>query len=163
MTLTQTRLKEVLDYSPETGALVWKINRRGTAKAGDAAGAIKSGGYIQIMVDGKRYMAHRLVWLYTHGELPVAKIDHVNRVTSDNRIDNLRLVNNKQNRENIGIAKNNTSGNTGIYWLPKQNKWQAKIGHNKKRIYLGNFDQKTDAITAMKQAEKQFFTHRGES
>jgi hypothetical protein len=163
MTLTQTRLKEVLDYNPDTGALVWKINRRGRAKAGTNAGAIKTGNYLQIMVDRQMYLAHRLVWLYIHGELPTAKIDHINRVSKDNRIENLRLVDNKQNRENIGIAKNNTSGHTGIYWLPKQNKWQAKIGHNKRRIYLGNFDQKTDAITAMKQAEQKYFTHRSES
>jgi hypothetical protein len=163
MTLTQTRLKEVLDYKPETGALVWKINRRGRAKAGTIAGTTKTGEYVQIMIDKKMYLAHRLVWLYVYGELPKEKIDHVNRVAYDNRIQNLRLVDDKQNRENISIAKNNTSGHIGIYWLPKQNKWQAKIGHNKKRIYLGNFEQKSEAIMAMKQAEKQYFTHRSVS
>jgi hypothetical protein len=163
MKLTQTRLKEVLDYNPETGAFVWKINRRGRAKSGSIAGAIKTGNYIQIMVDGKMYLAHRLVWTYVYGELPSEKIDHINRITNDNRIENLRLVNNKQNRENISLAKNNTSGHTGVYWLPKQNKWQAKIGHNKKIIFLGNFCQKSEAIMAMKQAEKQYFTHRSVS
>ena len=66
MTLTQARLKELLDYQPDTGKFTWKINRTGFAKAGSYAGANKTGGYRQIRVDGTMYAAHRLAWLYVH-------------------------------------------------------------------------------------------------
>ena len=159
MTLTQERLKEVLDYKPNTGEFLWKIARRGKAKKGSIAGANKTGGYRQIMIDGTMYQAHRLAWMYVYGKFPDDMIDHVNRQPGDNSIANLREATRKQNRENLGVPANNTSGFVGVYWVPSIRKWHAKIGHNKKRIHLGSFSAKDDAIHAVMCAKKQHFTH----
>ena len=54
------------------------------------AGSVHSTGYVRIGVDGGKYTAHCLAWLYTHGVWPSDQIDHINGNRSDNRIANLR-------------------------------------------------------------------------
>ena len=87
--LTQARLKKLLSYNTDTGEFRWRVTRRGAARAGSVAGCVRHDGYVRIAIDGKRYLAHRLAWLYVHGEL-VPELDHANGVRSDNRLDNLR-------------------------------------------------------------------------
>ena len=53
------------------------------------------------------------------------------------------------------MRRDNTSGYPGVCWVSKREKWQAKIDVNNKRIHLGLFDQKEDAIEARKKAEKK--------
>lgn len=157
--LTQQRLQELLDYNADTGVFVWKRRRAGMAKSGTMAGAVKTGGYVQIMVDGQMYLAHRLAWLYVHGCFPKAMIDHINRDPADNRIANLREASDKQNRENCRLQRNNTTGTAGVYWVKRMSKWQAKIGHNRKRVHLGYFQSEAEAISAVKAAKQELFTH----
>lgn len=56
---------------------------------------------------------------------------------------------------NTRLRKNNTSGIKGVY--RSNNKWIATIQKNKKRKYLGIFDNFDDAVFARQQAEKKFF------
>ena len=80
-----------LDYNPETGEFVWMKGRQGV-KIGDKAGTVVTGGYIAITIDGKRFMAHRLAWLYCVRRWPLYGIDHLNGNRADNRIVNLQDV-----------------------------------------------------------------------
>jgi hypothetical protein len=48
MELTAERLRELLDYDPETGVFRWKMNRR----RGKVAGTLRPDGYRQIGIDG---------------------------------------------------------------------------------------------------------------
>lgn len=51
------------------------------------------------------------------------------------------------------VRSNNTSGYPGV--SRKRNKWIAYISYKGKKRILGSFDEKDDAITARKEAEKQ--------
>lgn len=124
--LTQERLKELLHYDPDTGVFTWKANsyRR---KAGSIAGYNNGKGYIQMRIDSKFYYAHRLAWMWVHGEFPKNEIDHINNVKSDNRISNLRSASRTENLRNMSLTKQNSSGVKGVYWFKRTGKWRAVI------------------------------------
>lgn len=85
--------------------------------------------------------------------------DHKNGNGLDNRRSNLRDATVKQQSENTKLPKNNTSGHKGVSWERQHSKWRAYIHHNGKRIYLGLFHSKDDAIAARIEAEEKYFTH----
>ena len=161
--LSLDRMMEVLEYSPETGIFFWKVDKRGfrgKAKAGSAAGTLsKSDGYIQITIDQVRQQAHRLAWFYVTGNWPKEQIDHINGIRSDNRICNLREVSVSENRKNIKLRDNNTSGRVGVSWAKKDNRWRAAIQVGGKMIYIGNFKEFEDAVKAREVAEKHYGFH----
>jgi hypothetical protein len=154
MTLTQERLKELLDYDPGTGVFVWKKKpapRANRIKAGDVAGCLGPYGYVLIGIDKKLYEASLLAWLYTHGYLP-ARIDHRDTDRANNRIGNLRECTRSQNQCNRGKPSNNTSGIKGVFWNSQCNKWHARIQLNYKRFHVGFFQKLEDAAEAVKEA-----------
>lgn len=156
--ITQSRLKELFHYDLETGLFTRLVTIAHNAKAGDIAGTVDSGGYIQIMVDGKRYQAHRLMWLWVTGEWP-DEVDHINHVKDDNRWINLREVSRVENCRNQSLPKNNTSGICGVYWYKASKKWMAYIRVSGKLIGLGLFENMLDAIEARKIAENKYKYH----
>lgn len=124
--LTQSRLREVLNYDPETGVFTWAIQRGNRCPLGGEAGGAATDGYIYIRVDGKLYCAHRLAWLYVNGEWPVGEIDHKNRDRGDNRLCNLREATRTQNQANVGKRSDNTSGFKGVSFHKRKGRWQAQ-------------------------------------
>jgi phosphoribosyl-ATP pyrophosphohydrolase len=121
--LTVDRLREVLDYNPETGVFV---NR----KLGRPVGCrSKHLGYWIVTVTGHgQFYAHRLAWLYVHGEWPKF-IDHINLDKMDNRLCNLRNVEQRINNQNKRDAnKNNIAGFLGVsYDARNASPWVARI------------------------------------
>jgi len=156
--LTQARLKELLEYNPETGDFHRVVGRKGAGFAGTKAGS-PTNGYISIMIDGQNYRCHRLAWLYVHGEFPNGNLDHINRNKTDNRIANLRIASKKQNAENTGIQSNNKSGYRGVFWNSRKCKWQAQIKNNGKQFHLGFFENALDASHAYEKKAAELFTH----
>jgi hypothetical protein len=154
--VTQERLKELFDYNPETGIFINKV-RRGKCQAGTVAGHCGQG-YFRININKKLYLTHRLAWLYVYGELP-EYIDHINRIPTDNRIANLRVVSKKQNQENKEKQKNNKSGYKGVSWDSQKKKWFSCIQHKYKTIALGRYDNKEDAYMAYCNAASKYHTH----
>lgn len=75
-------------------------------------------------------------------------IDHIDGDPSNNRINNLRLVNGNQNLHNSKLRKDNTSGVKGINL--HQGKWVARVGLNGYRHHLGNFNSLEEATQAVK-------------
>lgn len=141
------RLREILDYNPETGKFIWLVNPCKNIKAGTEAGCVSD--YRYITIQRKRYGAHRLAWLYVYGELPVLSIDHINGDPFDNRISNLRLATVAQNSQNRYKAqKNNPHGNLGLTYDKVKKLWRARIGLNGKRIYIGKFKTQEAAYEA---------------
>jgi hypothetical protein len=95
--LTAERLRELLDYDPKSGVWVWRISRK-RMRIGSVAGSINGDGYRRLMVDGRRYQASRLAWLYVIGSWPIAEIDHKNLDKADDRFCNLRECTRLQNQ-----------------------------------------------------------------
>jgi len=152
--LTQAKLKEVLHYDPETGDFTWQVSTANCIKVGALAGSKDSYGYHKIAIKGKTYKAHRLAWLYTHGEFPEDAIDHINGVRDDNRIVNLRAVTIQENQRNQKKFVHNTSGTTGVHWHKRHGRWQARVFAGGKRIHLGSFVDLDLAIEARQKADK---------
>lgn len=150
--LSAQTLRIQFSYDSETG----QFTRRGESKP---SGRIATKGYRQIAIIRKRFMAHRLAWLYVHGEWPSGQIDHINQNKDDNRIENLRIVDNKQNQENVTAWGHNKTGRRGVCFIQSTGQWQADIKHNGKPLYLGRFDTVVDAVAARIRAEQTLFTH----
>ena len=156
--LTQKFLKDYLCYDADTGIFTRAKDIK-HFKTGQILGTRHSTGYIVIRINNKLYKAHRLAWLYVHGEFPDLVIDHINGNGFDNRLQNLREVTQKQNCENQKIHKNNTSGHPGVDWSKAANKWRAKITLNYKTIHIGLFENKDQAIDAYKSFAAKVHTH----
>lgn len=80
-----------------------------------------------ISVDGRRYAASNLAWLYMTGEMPSKLVDHRNQNKIDDRWDNLRLATRSQNVANTGPRANNACGIKGVSWDKKRSRWRAQI------------------------------------
>jgi hypothetical protein len=145
--ITQAEVKELFDYT-DNGHLIWKTNRA-NMKAGDIAGYLRKDGYWVMCVKYKRYLLHRLVYLWHKGTLP-DYIDHIDGNPWNNRIENLRECNLSQNQQNRRIGRDNTSGIKGVSWHKHQKKWRATIRYNKEQIHLGVFDDISKAADAIK-------------
>ena len=160
--MLQSYLKEILSYDKKTGIFRWKIDRS-KVKANSVAGCVGTGGYIQIKVNYKLYKAHRLAWLYVHGEFPKEQIDHINHNRKDNRLSNLRVVSNVENHRNIRMLKNNTSGVSGVYWSDTMKKWHARIRVYGKQKNLGFFSDLDEAKKAREVAKAKYKFHPNHS
>lgn len=55
------------------------------------------------------------------------------------------------------VRSNNTSGVTGVEWVPRTNQWKAVIFFKGKRHYLGCYGKFEDAVKARKRAEEELF------
>lgn len=147
----QEQLKAAMAYSPETGLFYWRA-RRGSARAGDEAGCINTAGYRVIRFNGRLELAHRLAWLYVHGEWPPYEVDHINGDTSDNRIENLRQASHAENSKNLKLSRANTSGLKGVHLHRQSGRWRARIKSDGRSHSLGLFNSKEDAHQAYREA-----------
>lgn len=160
MSISHQFLKEILDYNQETGVLIYKKQRRGLP-VGSRAGYVHKTGYRYIGFDGKSYKEHRLIWFYVYGVWPDGDIDHINGVQDDNRISNLRVVNDSLNCLNKNwVSPDNKSGFRGVSYHKSERgkpKWRVRVTNGKKRISIGNFDSLDDAINARIAAENLYY------
>lgn len=153
--ITAEQLQKMLDYSAETGVLVWKIRPSRSVKFGDVAGCVDSKGYITVGINRRIYKSHRLVWLIVHGVWPNGLIDHIDGNKSNNCLSNLRLVNETGNAENVRRPnKRNKSGFMGVIFY--QNKWRASITINHKTKWLGDYATPEEAHQIYLDAKRSY-------
>lgn len=148
-------------YDSETGVLFWR-KKFFSKNAGDMAGSIGSRGYVTVRFNKKIYQVHRIVWLMHHGEMPVADIDHINQVKSDNRIENLRAASRSENQRNHSLSKRNTSGFKNVIWC--RYAWEVVLRINVKKVRFGIYrDIELADLVAREAREKyygEFYCHR---
>ena len=107
-------------------------------------------------VDGKR------IKLRLHREIMKCErndgryVDHINGNTLDNRKINLRICTNAENARARKVRVDSSSGYRGVSFYKYTNKWTAYIGLNYKRINLGYFLTKEEAIEARRIAVKKY-------
>lgn len=118
---------------------------------GKRAGTVNKYGYIRIKALNKMYLAHRLIFYKFHGYLPDI-IDHIDRNSGNNRVENLRPANISQNLANSRISIGNKSGCKGVHFNKNAQKWKAVISKNNEVRFLGYFENKEDAIKAREEA-----------
>lgn len=155
--LTQQYVRGIFDYDPSTGVVTRKQSVSRNTKAGQEAGSINGCGYRAVRVLTKTYPMHRIIWLYVYGYLPVKKIDHINRNRLDNRLANLREVDDADNAKNISIPSHNTSGCIGVSWYKRDRNWNVYIKVDGKNKWLGRYDTIFEAAAVRRSAEHHIY------
>lgn len=163
-------LRKLVDYNPAAGTLSWKARPTSMFKpgphqvwacdmwnrryAGQAAfNTLSDKGYLRGLLFSKQFFAHRVVWAIHFNTHPKSFIDHINGDPTDNRIENLRLVDAQANSRNAKRHCQNMSGVTGVRWQDSIEKWVARITVDYKTHYLGCFDTLEEAKEARAKAE----------
>lgn len=155
--MNQEKLREMMDYDSDTGVLRWRMNRGSRAKAGQEAGWAAHSGYRQIRISGKTYYAHRLAWLWVHGESPLL-IDHIDRNPSNNRLSNLRSADWNVNAQNMLASKRSKSGIRGVFWNKQFGKWKTVLFAGGRNRMVKHFDTQEEAAAAYAEAAAIFHT-----
>lgn len=122
-TLTQSIVRELLDYDPVSGKLTWKERsakwfkdigsggQEGNSSRwnGNYAGKetfnyVSKTGYYVGRILGKDYKKHRIIWLYEYGFMPKI-IDHIDGNKLNNSLDNLREVSHLDGKNALDVVK----------------------------------------------------------
>lgn len=153
-------LAPLVDYNPETGEMFWRVRGGDDAAvkmfntrfAGRQITRKGDSGYYHagVRFNGKDLVVpvHRLAWYIVHGEVPQGQIDHKDRVRTNNRISNLRVVTHAENGRNQRLHSNNTSGYVGVSWDKNGRRWAAYVSHAGKRVGLGRYKDVSAAAEA---------------
>lgn len=113
-------------------------------------------GYSNINLNHRTYLVHRVIYKLHNPEWDINdnsrenEVDHINGVSpKNNNIENLRILNHKQNIQNsLHYAKG--------FYLNANGKYQAQIIYDGKSKYLGCYDDAEDAHNAYLIAKKKY-------
>lgn len=155
--LTADELRRQLRYEPLTGLFWWLIARRGRQlnRPAGTIGTMRSGNpACQIMIDGRKYYANVLAWLWMTGDWPTDEVDHTNTDSLDNRWTNLRLATRSQQNMN---RRSKRPYLTGASFHKPSGRWQAYIKKDGKQIPLGYYASAEQAHEAYKKAAAELF------
>lgn len=128
---------------------VSSIVRKHNGKILKASNSGITGGYIHVVLscdsNKKTYKVHQLVAMAFLNHKPNGYkivVDHINNIKTDNRLENLQLI---SQRENVSKDRKGSSKYTGVYCDKNVNKWRSTIVINGKTKYLGTFDTEEEA------------------
>lgn len=97
--------------------------------------------YYHTRINGKWIKMHSLIIGAINGQ----QVDHINHVTYDNRMSNLRIVNNSANAYN----RQKTTGTSVFKGVHKRGiKWRSTIRFKEKTIHIGTFSSEKEAAMA---------------
>lgn len=140
----------------ENGKLFWKVAKASSIKVGQEVSGQRNRRYLQVTLDGQQYLVHRIIYKMFNGCDP-AYIDHINGITKDNRIENLRSGSLSQNNGNLKTPKHNSSGFKGVSWDSTRESWRACIKIFGKTKHIGYFDSPESAKMAYDVAAVKVF------
>jgi hypothetical protein len=88
---------------------------------------------------------------------PNLLVDHKNGHTLDNRRENLRLATRSQNVHNKCKTQSKTSSKfIGVSFEKRRGRWDVRIRHEGKQIWIGTFDNEIDAAKAYDAAARKY-------
>ncbi|MCG7552091.1 HNH endonuclease [Pseudoalteromonas sp. Of11M-6] len=158
--LNITKLRNQLDYNPETGVFKWRETGSGRRKD-LVAGCVKSkrndrNVWCRIVFDGQEYTSGQLAWALMTGEFPDFIIDHIDQDPLNDKWSNLRrgdaCVDQRNNKKSI----RNKTGVVGVKFHKTSSKYHAFIGAGGKQKYLGSSDDFFEAVCMRKRAEIEY-------
>ena len=155
--LTQEKLLDLIIYDSETGQFSLR-KKMGRWPAGFVVGFTRKDGYRDVSVCGRRYLAHRLAWFYTHGTWPADQIDHVNGNRSDNRLCNLREASKSENMRNNPGHSCRSSSHRGVGCRREygKEKWYAQIRKDGLTVKVSGFETEAQAIVERLRLEAEY-------
>lgn len=153
-------LNELFEY--KNGSLIWKIRplhhfndestmrRFNTKCSGKLAGGSygSTNPYMNVRIDGISYQVHRIIFKL-HTEEEPEYIDHIDRNKLNNKIENLRKINQRHNSENsnsISYKGNNYYG-----------KFRVRVRYKKKLYQIGMFLTKECARSVYDEFQRKVF------
>lgn len=171
--MTPELLRRLLRYDQDTGKLYWRPRTPDMFRSGyrsaegncanwnaqnaehEALSTRDHDGYLYGPIFKKKVKAHRAIFCMVHGYWPTF-VDHIDGAKDNNRIGNLRDVSVEGNNMNLSRRADNKSGNSGVFWDARRNKWLVRA----KRRHVGRFDTKEQAVAARAQADAKFGFHK---
>ena len=162
---TSKELWGLLDYDPDTGSLTWKPRGVGTRTgrtwdaryAGKEAGTkltqVKGGAphQIRVLIESKRYGAHRLIWKMMTGEEPPRFIDHKNGNPWDNRWENLAAGDDGRNQRNRSPISRGRP--PGVHFVKARGRWLAYGRERGRVVSLGYYRPEDYDLACMEAME----------
>jgi hypothetical protein len=134
----------------------YEVSDQGTVREIDTGSMIKkhkyAKGYQGVMLSNKQVPVHRLV-AYVFLHLPLKEkleVDHINKIRTDNRVSNLRVVTGQQNSRGAQEPRKHTSIYRGVFRRASQKngKWNAQVKLNGKSLSAGLHSNEIDAAVA---------------
>ena len=102
-------------------------------------------GYYRFQLGGSAWKVHRVIWCLVHGDVdPSVILDHIDRNKSNNSLENLRAVDQRQN------CLNRTHKLRRFTRLSRGNRWEAYFAMplTGKYLHVGTFDTEQEAHLA---------------
>lgn len=149
-----TTLQEAFEKKLVKGAWCWTL----------AGTKTSVGGYTLVYYNNKTLQGHRVAYELYVGSIPEGMvIDHKYNTKGCPRHcvnpEHLQAVTPKENAENVLLRKDSTTKVRGVTKRNGWDKYRARVGHNGKRIHVGDFDTLEEAEYAVDKARKELHTN----
>jgi len=138
-----------LDYDVLTGLFTHK-------RSGLSAGFAAPRGYWYLQIKGRKFLAHRLAWLFVHGAWP-GELDHIDGDRRNNKLSNLRECDRSQNCMNRKASSRNLSGFKGVSFNERAKAYRARIHVNGRDKFLGHYSTPEQAHAVYEAAAKRYY------
>lgn len=132
----------------------WRRKESNTRVEGKSIGSIRPDGYHTVtftLANRKKFklLRHRIIFAMHYGYFPEL-VDHIDRNTSNDRIENLRDADKSINALNTEVRCNNKTGVKGVF-KTIGGKYEASVWMNAKKNYLGLYETVQEAVESIKE------------